>query len=277
MKKIIEKAAAFFKTYGHKIFTFCVGLAFIALVCFGVITVAKSIYRVFKPDNIYADPTYENTVYGGSVYEVRGEDAYEEGTAEFFEEYIENVIKQDMPDFDDPLDLNDEYMISFGVWQAITLNNTQGIYTYDEKGNFRIPADDVEMFASYCFDYASKYKHRSVENCGEFKYSAINKTYTVKSAGISSVYLVPDVVDVVAGENDTYTLTVDCYQADMLSAADPTNDPKNIVKSVEIVLQDMGIQSYDTETGVPVHRYMYLSMDTVDTDKQAVQDEVDLN
>lgn len=278
MKKILENAVAFFKKYGHKIFTFIVGIAFISGVCFCVCLAARSVYRVFVPDNIYTDSTYETTLTGGIVYSITGDEVAEEGSAEFFEEYIGNLIKQDMPDFDDPLELNDEYLISFGVWQAITLNNTQGVYTYDSKGNFRIPKDDVEMFVSYCFDYASKFKHRSVENCGEFKYNVFNKTYSVKSAGVQN-YLVPDVVDVEQGENDTYILTVDCYQTNMLSANDPTNDPSNIKKRVKITMQDMGIMNYDAETGTPVHRYMYLSMQTINTDNDnAVMDkDVDLN
>lgn len=257
-------------------FTFCVGLAFIFAVCFCVVSLANRVYRVFVPDNIYVDPSYANTINGGSVYEVRGEDAPEEGTAEFFEEYIDNFIKQDMPNFEDTENINDEYVISFGIWQAITLNNTQGIYNYDSKGSFRVPAKDVETFATYCLDYPNKFGHRSVENCGEFKYNKLSKTYTVKAIGLQS-YLIPDVVEVKEGENDTYILTVDCYQASMLSTEDPTNDPANLKKRVEITLQDMGILSYDSETGTPVHRYVYISMKNVDTDSAPVVEEVELN
>lgn len=73
--------------------------------------------RIFVPNNIYTDPGYKNTLYGGSVYEVRTDETYEEGSAEYFENYLANFIMQDMPDFEDPLDLNDQYIISFGIWR----------------------------------------------------------------------------------------------------------------------------------------------------------------
>lgn len=278
---MLKKAAAFFKEYGHKIFTFCVGLAFIGVVCFCVCFVATRVYRVFVPDNIYTDPNYKNTIYGGSVYEVVTDTEVEEGSAEFFENYIGNFLKQDMPDFDDPLDLNDEYIISYGIWQAITLNNTQGIYNYDDNGSFRVPKSDVEKFSFYCFDFARKIDHRTVEICGKFKYNWINKMYTVTASGMDG-YLIPDVVEVEQGKNDTYLLTVDCYEENMMSDDDPTNDPMNFRKRVRITMQDMGIQSYDVETGNPVHRYMFLSMDTVDdseeeTPADKVEDTTELN
>lgn len=277
----MKKVANFFKEYGHKIFTFIVGLAFICAVCFCVCLVANRIYRVFKPNNIYTDPDYKTSIYGGSVYEVTTDTDVEVASAEFFENYIGNFLKQDMPDFDDPLDLNDEYIISYGVWQAITLNNTQGVYTYDKNGSFRVPRDDVEMFSFYCFDFARKIDHRTVNLCGKFKYNGINKTYTVTAAGMHA-YLMPDVVKVEQGENDTYILTVDCYEENLMSDEDPTNNPMNFRKRVIITLQDMGVQSYDVDTGKPIPRYMFLSMDTVsdfdeETPADKVEDKTELN
>lgn len=263
---MFKRAFDFLVSNWRKMLTFMVGLAFICAVCWCVGLIAKRIYRVFVPDNIYSDPSYATNLDGASVYEGVFDETVEEGSTEFFETYIGNMIKQDMPDFDDPLDLNDEYIISYGLWQAITLNNTQGgIYTYDDKGRFRVPADDVEMFATYCFDFPRKMDHRTVEICGEFKYNIFNKTYTVASAGVESS-LIPDVINVETGENDTYIITVDCYDDNMLSA-DPTNDPMNFKKRVLITLQDMG-QTFAVETGAPIHRYIFLSMDTVNLDEQ---------
>lgn len=277
LKSFLSKVAGFFKAYGHKIFTFCVGLAFIGAVFFCVGFAASRIYRVFVPNDIYSDASYKTSLYGGSVYETVTDETVEEGSAEFFEDYIQNLIRQDMPDFDDPMDLNDEYIISFGLWQAIKLNNAQGVYSYDSRGNFRVPSDDVEMFALYCFDFARKIDHRSVDICGDFSYNFVNKTYKIRSAGVES-YLIPDVVDVEQDENDTYILTVDCYEEEMMSIEDPTNDPDNFYKRVKLTLQDMGIQSYSDETGNPVHRYMILSMDTVNTEDEPEQeiDDVEL-
>lgn len=275
LKSFLTKAAGFFKEYGRKIFTFCVGLAFIGAVFFCVGYAASRIYRVFVPNNIYSDENYKTSLYGGSVYETVTDETAKEGSAEFFENYIQNVIRQDMPDFDDPMDLNDEYIISFGLWQAIKLNNAQGVYTYDSRGNFRVPKKDVSMFALYCFDFARNIDHRSVNVCGNFSYNMINNTYKIKSAGVES-YLIPDVIDVKEGENDTYILTVDCYEDKMMMVEDPTNNPANFYKRVELTLQDMGIQSYSDETGNPVHRYLILSMNTVNTDDKEDQEKDEL-
>lgn len=275
MKDFLTKVGSFLKEYGHRIFTFFVGLAFIGGVFFCVGFFAVRVYRIFVPNNIYTSDSYETSLYGGSVYEVPSEETVEEGSAEFFEDYIQNFIRQDMPDFDDPMDLNDEYMISFGLWQAIKLNNSQGVYNFDSKGNFRVPKDDVEMFALYCFDFSRKMDHRSVELCGEFSYNILNKTYKIRSAGAQN-YLIPDVIEVEQGENDTYILTVDCYHGSVISVEDPTNDPSNFYKRVKVTLQDMGIQDY-TAVGNPVHRYIILSMETVDADDTATADQTELN
>ena len=271
MKEFIKRILRFFGRYGHRMFTFCVGLAFIGGVLFSVGLVASRIYRTFVPDDIYTDPGYKTSLYGGSVYEIFEEEAAEEGTPEFFEDYISNLIRQDMPDFDDPSEINDDYLISFGLWQAIKLNNVSGVYTFDSRGNFRVPKSDVDMYSLYCFDYARKLNHHSVDICSDFDYNMLNGTYKIKSAGVSS-YLVPDVLEVEAGENDTYTLTVDCYEKGTFSGEDVTNDPNNFYKRVKIVLQDHGIQNYAQDTGNPVHRYMVLSMDTVDTEQEVPED-----
>lgn len=255
-----------------------VGLAFIGTVFFCVGLFAVKIYRVFVPNNIYTDKQLETSLYGGSVYEAQTEDAPEEATAEFFEDYITNLIRQDMPDFTDPLELNDEYLISFGLWQAIKLNNSQGVYTFDSKGRFKVPRDDVEMFAQYCFDFPRKFDHRTVKICGEFSYNFLNKTYKIRLSG-TQTYLVPDVIKVEQGENDTYILTVDCYEGSLITAEDPTNDPSGFYKRVKVTLQDMGIQDY-TAVGNPVHRYIFLSMETISEDEvqeEAAKKEVDLN
>lgn len=271
MKDAIKRMLKFLNENKHKIFTFIVGLAFIFLVCFCIVSLGRAVYRVFVPADIYTDSAYETLLYGGSVYETSGIEEYEEASAEFFENYLANFIRQDIPYFNDPTQVDDEYIISHGIWQAITLNNAQGVYTYDKKGNFRVPKDDVEMFSHYVLDYASKIKHKTVDICGKFKYNALSKTYTVKSSG-SSDYLIPDVIDIKEGENDTYILTVDCYNETMLSSDDPTNDPANFVRRVTIVMQDMGIQSYNDQTGSPVHRYMILSMNAVSEDDMAEQE-----
>ena len=274
MKTFLSKIGGFFKTHGHKLFSFLVGLAFIALICFAISRLALAGYRVFVPSNIYTDPAYKGAVSGSLVFETHGDVEYEEASKEFFENYLANFVMQDMPDFDDPLELNDEYIISYGLWQAITLNNNQSVYTYNKNGSFRVPHGDVETLAAYTFDYPEKINHRTVDVCGKFRYNSLNGTYSVPSANLDS-YLVPDVVNVEQGENDTYVITVDCYEASaLITQAAPESDPRNFNRRLTVTLQDMGVQNYNSETGEPVRRYMILSSDTVnEPDKQ----DIDLN
>lgn len=263
----------------HKIFTFTVGLAFIFLVCTMVVSLVGRVYRVFVPTNIYADKEYAKTIHGGSVYEVVDGETYEEGSEQFFENYLANFIRQDTPYFEEPTELDDDYFISFGIWQAITLNNAQGIYSYDKKGNFRVPASDVEMFASYCLDYPTKINHGTVDIHGTFKYNSLNKTYTIPSAGIHE-YLVPDVVKVEKGDNDTYLVTVDYYKLDLISSENTTQNPSNFVRRVKISMQDLGIQGYNDQTGTPITRYTILSQTYVDESEietPAADDKIELN
>lgn len=274
MKQFFKTITRFWKTLGHKIFTFLVGLAFVALVCFCIGRAALAFYRVFVPTGIYTDPVFKTTLTGSSVYETPAEEEVEEGSAAFFESYLKNFVMQDMPDFGEPNDLNDEYIISYGIWQAVTLNNYQSVYTYNKNGSFRVPRSDVETFAQYNLDFPRKIEHRTVDVCGRFKYNALNKTYTVPAANLDS-YLVPDVVDVKEGENDTYVVTIDCYEGSSLTQ-NPENSPEDFRRRIKVTVQDMGVQNYNAETGTPIRRYAILSSETVHEPEQA-EPQVDLN
>ncbi len=276
MNRFAKNTADFFKSHGHKMLSFVIGLAFIALICFAVGMLALRFYRLFVPSDIYTDPGYKGTLYGGSVYEAETDGMPEAGSKEFFERYLANFIMQDMPNFDEPVDLNDKYLISFGIWQAIKLNSEQGVYTYNSKGSFRVPAADVEKFVGYCFDFPEKYDHRTVDVCGRFKYSVFSKTYTVSAASVDS-YLVPDVLEVEEGENDTYVLTIDCYEGGLSAGDTPENDPDNFRRRIEVTVQDMGIQGYNSETGSPVPRYTILSSHIVDETESEGQGDIELN
>lgn len=282
MKAFFKNIISLINRNKHKIFTFTVGLAFIVFICFVAVTLVNRVYRVFVPDDIYADPNYVKHINGASVYETVDGEEYAEGSEQYFENYLSNFIKQDTPYFKEPLDLDDEYIISFGIWQAITLNNSQGIYTYDKKGNFRVPASDVEMFSFYCLDYPEKIKHATVDLCGKFKYNPLNKTYTVPSSGVHE-YLVPDVVKIDKGEDDTYQLIVDYYKLDLISSENLSSGPQNFVRRVKITMQDMGIQSYNVQTGTPISRYMIQSLQPVTNEENDIEkqtettDKIDLN
>lgn len=277
MKDILTKTAGFFKVHGHRIFTFIVGLAFIAAVCFGIAKLSLGVYRIFVPNDIYTDSGYAAMIYGGSPFDNFTAENGTEPTNEFFESYLANFVMQDIPNFDEPSQLGDEYVISFGIWQALSLNNSQGVYKYNSKGSFRVPAKDVEMYINYYLDYPRKIKHRTVDICGKFKYNSLNKTYTVPATNVDS-YLLPDVLSVEAGENDTYVVTADLYEGNPMSAEAVENDPQNFRRRISVTLQNMGIQNYNAETGAPVPRYMVLSCRTLDeTMQQNESADVELN
>ena len=83
MKDILKRALKFLNKNKHKIFTFAVGLAFIFLICFCVVSLGRAVYRVFVPADIYTDSSYDTLLYGGSVYETSGIEGYEEASVEF--------------------------------------------------------------------------------------------------------------------------------------------------------------------------------------------------
>ena len=88
---------AFFKEYGHRIFTFMVGLTFICFVLSIVCFLAIRTYRIFVPDDIYTSPDYKNYISGALVYEIESEESPEEASTEFFEDYIYNPTLMTRP------------------------------------------------------------------------------------------------------------------------------------------------------------------------------------
>ncbi len=253
------------KKNAHEIISFIVGLLFLLLVGTAIFFIARGVYLFFKPNDIYANNVDPSLVFGGSVYDSYDGQELEIGSNEYYENYIANFIKQDFPDFEDPSDLNDEYLISYGIWQAITLNNSQGIYQYDKKGNFKVPKGDVEKFAFYCFDFGRKIDHRTVDICGKFEYNIFNSCYTVSSSGTPS-YLVPKVTKVEHNEEDgLITLTVDCYENSLLDSEQALDNSANFRKRVKIVLEDMSGDIESTEAVTT--RYIFRSFSTVDDTK----------
>lgn len=274
MKEKIKRLLSFLNRKKRDIFTFTVGLAFLGFCGFAVVQIGIWVYGWFVPSDIYTDNSYKNSLDGSSVYEAMyAEEGLEVASPEFFERYLANFIKQDIPYFDDPTQIDDEYIVSFGLWQAISLNGTQNIYTSDDKGNFKVPASDVEKFSQYCLDYASKLKHSDVDICGKFSYNSLSKVYTIPSAGVE-FSLIPDVIKVEESDNDSFILTVDCYNDNQVSIEDPTNDPDNFVRRVRITVQDYGKKW--SESGVEITQFKILSMQGVSEDEIAAEkDEAD--
>lgn len=256
----MSKIAIFFRKYGHKMLTFFIGLAFLSFCVFMICLGVNKIYRMFNPEHIYLqDP---DLFPGSAPFEDVRASGVEEGSAEYFELYIANFVKQDFPDFTDPLGLDTDYFVSYGLWQAIKVNGMGGLYAPDENGDFLVPKEDVEKYARYSFDYAGKISHRSIEVCGAFKYDKLSKCYKVKTTSMQGTMFVPDVIDVKFDEStNVYTLLVDCFRQEGLSEEDVTKDPTKFHKRISVTLQ----KTEETlEDGTVITNYLYGSCALVD-------------
>lgn len=245
----------------HKGITFSIGLVTIGLVLWGMISLGMGVYRMFRPAGIYAVGVDPYFISGASPLLTRLSETEAE-SEEYFETLLQNFVRQDFPDFATAEELNDDYLISFGLWQAITLQNTDGVFNYGESGNILVPGNMVEKLSTYYFDRAEKLHHRSVELCGSFAYNQLNGCYTITAAGVSS-YLLPDVVSITKSEDGTsVTLVVDCYESSGMEEGDVTENQANFRKRVEITLQNVAVAE-PAEVALEESRYMFTSLKTV--------------
>ncbi len=245
----------------HKGITFTIGLAAIALVVWGLASAGVGIYRMFRPAGIYAVGVDPYHISGAAPLSARLAET-EAGSEEYFETLLQNFIRQDFPDFTAAEDLNDDYLISFGLWQAITLQNSDGVFNYGENGNILVPGNMVEKLGGYYFDRVEKLHHRSVDLCGSFSYNQLNGCYTITAAGVSS-YLVPDVVSINHSEDEvSVTLVVDCYESSGMEEGDITENQANFRKRVEITLQNVAVAE-PADVAIEESRYMFTSLKTV--------------
>lgn len=259
MKKFLD----FFRKYGHKLLTFFIGLAFLSLCCLLVIAGVDKIYHRFKPDNIYAEGIDPEVIPADIAFEEARTSGLEEGSKEFFELYIANFVKQNPSDFTEILSLHPDYLISYGIWQAIEANG-QGIYTYRDDNTFLVPRADVEKYALYSFNYPGKIKHHTVDVCGVFKYDKLSKCYRVDPSSVEE-FLAPDVVDVKYDETQgTYTLLVDLYYSNGLTEGDISEDKTRFSRRLSIVLQAENEVEVIDGVEETTTNYLYVSCQLVD-------------
>lgn len=258
----MNKFAMFFRKNGHKILTFSIGLVFLAGCAFLLYLGGERVYRMFKPENIYEQGVDPDLIWEGAAFDELRASGLEEGTKEYYEQFISNFAKQDFPGFSDPLELNTDYFVSYGIWQAIKVNG-QGVYATDEEGIIRIPKADVEKFARYNFDFVGDIKHRDVETGGGFEYDSLSGCYKVSSA-MGNSFFVPDVLDVKEEDSGEVTLLVDLYYNDGLTSEDVTQDSSKFIKRVKITMQKTEAMMNINENEVPVTNFVYTSCALVD-------------
>lgn len=242
--------------------TFCIGLAFIALVVWGIVSIIGGIVGLFHADDIYSEGVDTDNIAAALTLKDQL-DAVEPDSEEYFEILLDNFVMQDMPSFTNINDLDSEYIISYGLWQAITLNNSQGVLASGEDGQaYRVPKRLVEKLANYYVGYTEPYQHRNIEVCGTFTYNRLNGTYTVPMT-YPTEYLIPNVVEIVPHEDDnTVTVTVDCYAYNDVDE-DPTAKETNFRKREIYILKKVASKE-ERELAVEELHYQIVSMKQVE-------------
>ncbi len=259
MKKILD----FFRAYWHKLLTFFIGLAFLSLCCLLVVAGINRVYRMFNPKNIYAEGIDPQVIPADIPFEEARNSGLEEGSKEFFELYIANFAKQNPPNFTEVLSLHPDYLISYGIWQAIEAND-QGIYTYRDDNSFLVPKEDVEKYALYSFNYPGKIKHHTVNICGTFKYDRLSGCYRVEPGAVEE-FLVPDVIDVKYDENQgTYTLLADLYYSNGLIEGDISEDKTRFSRRLSITVQAESEVEVIDGVEKTTTNYLYIGSELVD-------------
>ncbi len=259
----MNKFAIFFRKYGHKIFTFCIGLAFLAGCAFMIYLGGNWVYRQFKPAHIYEEGVDPDLIWKGAPFDELRAAGLEVGSKEFFERYIDNFVKQNFPSYTNALELNTDYFISYGIWQAISVNG-QGIYAYQDDGSFLVPKEDVEKYARLNFDFVGEIPFRDVEVCGAFNYERLSGCYRVVPDEKPAL-LVPKILEVKYDETQgIYTLLVDCYVSDGLTEEDVTADASKFSKRISITLLEHDETHEINGQEVTVTDYYYTSCALVD-------------
>ena len=275
----MNKFAIFFRKYGHKIFTFCIGLAFLAGCAFLAFLGVNRVYHLFKPEHIYEEGVNSDLIWKGAPFDELRASGTEAGTAEFFERYIANYIKQDFPSYTNTLELNTDYFISYGIWQAIAVNG-QGIYANQGDGSFLVPKEDVEKYARLNFDFVGDLEFHDVEICGAFNYERLSGCYRVQPND-KPTFLVPKVLEVKYDDVEgVYTVLVDCYVSDGLSEEDVTADKTKFSKRLSLTLLEHDETHEINGQEVAVTDYYFTSCalvdETIDNTPGVVEEEDNL-
>ena len=237
--------------------TFCIGLAFIALVVWLIVSLISGLIGLFRAD-VYSEGVDTDTIAAAITLQDQLA-AVEADSEEYFEILLDNFVMQDVPSFTSINELDSEYLISYGLWQAITLNNSQGVLASGEDGQaYRVPKRLVEKLAGYYTDYTAAYKHRNMTVCGDFTYNRLNGTYTVPQS-YPTTYLIPKVVDIQLDEaNHAAQVTVDCYEYNAVDE-DPTANEKNFRKREIYTLKKVA-NTDEAELAVEELHYQIVSM-----------------
>lgn len=125
---------------------------------------------------------------------------------EDFEWKIYALLMLDPATFDDPNQLDSEFLLKTSLWANLLENRTK--YSYNEQMMLLVPASDLDVAAKSLFGSSVTLEHRSFSEGYEFNYiyDEETATYMVPVSGQSASY-VPKVVDI-KKTGSTYTLIV---------------------------------------------------------------------
>lgn len=125
---------------------------------------------------------------------------------EAFEWKIYPLLMFDPATFDDPKQLDEEFLLKTALWSTLLENKTK--YNYDEYGFLLVPASDLDVAAKSLYGSGITLQHKSFSEGYDYAYNydEESKIYSVPVLGQSAGY-VPEVVEIQKNGN-IYTLIV---------------------------------------------------------------------
>ncbi len=121
---------------------------------------------------------------------------------------VSTLVTMGFPDFTDIGGVDQENIISFGVWEVLKSSRYSDGMSYGDDRVY-IDAAYVEQAAREELGYTGAITHRTVSLYGEFKYDMLSNRYSAPSYGIS--YGTLPVVRTCTVRDGIVTLVVDCY------------------------------------------------------------------
>ncbi len=251
--------------------TFTIGLATIVLVVWGLWAAIAGFIGLFRDGDLYVEGVSTESIPAAIVLQDRLS-SVEPESAEYFEAVLERFVMQDVPPFASVGELPSEYVISFGLWQCISLNNSRGVLNPSDEG-YRVPRELVEKLANYYVGYEEKFEHRTMDLCGTFVYNDWNDTYSIP-VSYPTDYLVPDVVDVkLDSGTGTAEVTVDCYRYNEIDE-DPTANEHNFAKREVYVLKKV-VSETSADHEIEATHYQIVSMKRVERTSETTEETED--
>ncbi len=125
---------------------------------------------------------------------------------EAFEWKIYPLLMFDPATFDEPKQLDEEFLLKTSLWATLLENKTK--YSYDEYGYLLVPASDLDVAAKSLYGSGITLEHKSFSEGYDYAYNYNEETkiYSVPVLGQSAGY-VPKVVEI-EKNGDVYTLIV---------------------------------------------------------------------